>query len=1560
MRRSTIIGCFVGLLSLTLSAQSTQPSSSKTTSGTSIEAQQKSTATMQELLARYANIGNQSGSISEYFSKEEQRMLHSYFSNQKAAKSNQVIKDISDKNTVKATSVASVNGKAVKKEQYIPLFLPPALKNSPTEARMVVVPPKNRAALKQQTPLFVAPAALTAEDEAEVMAAAQYRANSNMQNNVPIGNRTILSDIIPTAGMTETFTPAVGDNFFDPGGPGGSTTGGSSGNYPNCGCDTVTTLDGVTEIDFQYFSVLAVFDYLRIYDGVDATGTLLYDNGDGGSNEGDRDLAAMIASHGSSTFAGASGSLTFIFHATTIIDFGGWNVEVIAASGGSGGGGTACGQGNPSNSFENGFTSSTNQDQVMAADLIVEADTNFNLNSVVANWLVFDGEVIISADITIYNDLAGLPDPTSVIATLPGVVPTSQAIIGDFPSNSALDVLELNFDITPEMLNGQAGIPTTYWISIKATNTSTNISFWESTSASVIGNFDAFSADNGLTWGVASVGWDLVFEFSGECEAIGGGGTACGQGNPSNGFENGFTSSTNQDQVMAADLIVEADTNFNLNSVVANWLVFDGEVIISADITIYNDLAGLPDPTSVIATLPGVVPTSQAIIGDFPSNSALDVLELNFDITPEMLNGQAGIPTTYWISIKATNTSTNISFWESTSASVIGNFDAFSADNGLTWGVASVGWDLVFEFSGECEAIGGGGTACSQADASNAFENGYGNTNNSVEIADEIIVEADTDFELNQLTINMINNGGFNSIDVAIYEDAGGMPGAMVGSVMTIVPTSSTAIGVAFGRDVLEIVLDIAPGVMLNGTAGSETVYWIGVETPNPVDPASDAYWETTSIPNTGTDYRVHYDVANGGWTATLPADDMWNTVYTASGECTPMGGTGGGLTTVYGVNNANQDLIGYGITTPETVEVFGTSPITVNFENAGSIDPANPTTGYVLDNTGQFFSFDVTTGLYTNLGTISGNWVGMEFDRSSGILYAIASASLYIIDPVAVTATLVGVMGIPATNFPIALAIDGAGVGYTYEVVTDSLYSIDLATAATTLIGSIGYDANFGQGMCYDPTTDTVYMSAFNAGTFVAEWRSVDTASGLTTLIGNISDPDAQVAWCSVGETLPPPACPKPINLVVTNIAPTSVDLSWDAEPNASSGYIWYVFDAGADISIATPVATGSTPSGTTTASATGLSSGFSYDFYVVADCNADGLSQYAGPITFATPPTCGDKFYDTGGPGGNYQNDENLTTVISPVNTGDQVTVTFTAFDVESEFDALYVYDGPDATAPLISSGNPATTSGFPAGGYYGVTNPGPFTSSHASGTLTFIFMSDGSISKAGWEADITCAPTPPPNDMIVNSIDVDEVGFPYTDTQVNMPAATTENGSPAGCDLTGANGVWYNFVPFQDGTATAMIVTPGGASSVTFYTAPNESSIETDLTLVPQQSNQCAPGTSASIVTLGGQAYYVFVLNTGAVTDIKIDGIGLGISDNTIAGFNYYPNPTNGVLNLNSIENIENVSIYNMLGQLVIGDRINATATQVDISGLNTGTYLMKVTVNGQMETYRVLKQ
>lgn len=534
-----------------------------------------------------------------------------------------------------------------------------------------------------------------------------------------------------------------------------------------------------------------------------------------------------------------------------------------------------------------------------------------------------------------------------------------------------------------------------------------------------------------------------------------------------------------------------------------------------------------------------------------------------------------------------------------------------------------------------------------------------------------------------------------------------------------------------------------------------------------------------------------------------------------------------GSLTTVYGVDNPSTNLIGFGPTTPEDVEVFGSSPIVYNFEDAGAIDPENPTTGYVIDDWGEFYSFDVESGFYTHLGTIEGWWLDMEYDRTTGILYALSDGNLYTIDPVAVTATLVGQLGIPAEYFPATLAIDGNGVGYTYELINFGFYSIDMETAATTYIGNIGFTANYSQGMAYDPTTDMVYMSAFNDDTFRAEWRSVDLTTGMSTLIGPIVTPAefTQVAWVSFGETLDPPTCERPTNLAVSNITSSSVDLSWDTEPNASNGYIWYVFERGDSPVTDTPVATGTTPAGITTATATGLASGLAFDFYVRADCDTDGLSQFSGPIKFSSIPACGGKFYDTGGPNYFYGDNEDITTVISPEVAGDAVTVTFISFDVEDEFDALYVYDGPDTNSPMISSGNPATYSGFPAGGYYGIDNPGPFTSTHSSGALTFVFLSSEFGMYPGWEADVTCA--------------------------------------------------------------------------------------------------------------------------------------ALGTDDNLIEGFSFYPNPNNGMLNLKSVNNIENVTFYNILGQRVITRIVNATTSQLDVSTLKTGIYFMKVTVNGQLGTYRVIK-
>src|SRR5690554_4762693 len=99
--------------------------------------------------------------------------------------------------------------------------------------------------------------------------------------------------------------------------------------------------------------------------------------------------------------------------------------------------------------------------------------------------------------------------------------------------------------------------------------------------------------------------------------------------------------------------------------------------------------------------------------------------------------------------------------------------------------------------------------------------------------------------------------------------------------------------------------------------------------------------------------------------------------------------GEAGQLTTIYGIDNPSKELIGFDPASPENTEVFGNSPITVNFEDAGAIDPNNPTTGYVIDDWGEFYSFDVETGFYTYLGSMYGWWLDMEYDRTTGILYA-------------------------------------------------------------------------------------------------------------------------------------------------------------------------------------------------------------------------------------------------------------------------------------------------------------------------------------------------------------------------------------------------------------------------------------------------------------------------------------------------------------------------------------------------------------------------------------------
>jgi hypothetical protein len=116
-------------------------------------------------------------------------------------------------------------------------------------------------------------------------------------------------------------------------------------------------------------------------------------------------------------------------------------------------------------------------------------------------------------------------------------------------------------------------------------------------------------------------------------------------------------------------------------------------------------------------------------------------------------------------------------------------------------------------------------------------------------------------------------------------------------------------------------------------------------------------------------------------------------------------------------------------------------------------------------------------------------------------------------------------------------------------------------------------------------------------------------------------------------------------------------------------------------------------------------------------------------------TETTCSGTFYDSGGAGGNYSNGENFEYTFCPTNPGDQIRFDFSAIDLEACCDDLLVYNGNSSAAPL-----------------YGDAAVGQFTSTDASGCLTFVFTSDGSITRSGWEAVISCI-TPCTQTIVAN---------------------------------------------------------------------------------------------------------------------------------------------------------------------------------------------------------------
>ena len=88
-----------------------------------------------------------------------------------------------------------------------------------------------------------------------------------------------------------------------------------------------------------------------------------------------------------------------------------------------------------------------------------------------------------------------------------------------------------------------------------------------------------------------------------------------------------------------------------------------------------------------------------------------------------------------------------------------------------------------------------------------------------------------------------------------------------------------------------------------------------------------------------------------------------------------------------------------------------------------------------------------------------------------------------------------------------------------------------------------------------------------------------------------------------------------------------------------------------------------------------------------------------------------------------------------------------------------------------------------------------------------------------------------------------------------------------------------------------------------------------------------------------------------------DFSVQGNILGIEDNLFNNFNHYI--TNNNLVMSASSSLENIQLYNLLGQEVFSKSLSNTNETINIESLDTGIYIAKVSIQGKSKSFKIVK-
>ncbi len=165
-------------------------------------------------------------------------------------------------------------------------------------------------------------------------------------------------------------------------------------------------------------------------------------------------------------------------------------------------------------------------------------------------------------------------------------------------------------------------------------------------------------------------------------------------------------------------------------------------------------------------------------------------------------------------------------------------------------------------------------------------------------------------------------------------------------------------------------------------------------------------------------------------------------------------------------------------------------------------------------------------------------------------------------------------------------------------------------------------------------------------------------------------------------------------------------------------------------------------------------------------------------------TVTATGGTFYDSGGSAANYGDDERKLWLFQPSGGATSISMNFTSFSLENNYDYMFIYDGNSTSSTLI-------------GKYTNTVSPGNINSTGAN--LLIEFRSDCATTKAGWAATYTTNAVPSSTTVVDNVVPTTLISSVGAWQTANFTATFTDADNAGGSGLEKS---YYQVIDF-DGT-------------------------------------------------------------------------------------------------------------------------------------------------------------